>query len=285
MATAPGQTKPDGSYTPVQSFPSSAFTDEKALYQHAQNILLASDFHQEIVYTGVTSQWADTVLSKLDEDPDVGYLRKHYNSVTKTVWIRTMPTTIHDCHQRWFEQSEKAWYIAGQLTQAEFVNITHYAGTTTEWIGGPYAGSRKEPDLGVQVDNLSYPTFVIETGWSESLARLRDDMNLWLVGSSETNIVIILKWRRVANTIQVKGDLEVYRRDRNGIPSLQQSEVIFPAPPQAQAQLQQVLVSRRELFGRGIFQGSNANDVFSLPLDELRTVATEALARMRLLPA
>lgn len=75
MATARGQTKPDGSYTPVQSFPSSAFTDEKAFYQHARNILLASDFHQEIVYTGVTSQWADTVLSKLDEDPDVGYLR------------------------------------------------------------------------------------------------------------------------------------------------------------------------------------------------------------------
>jgi hypothetical protein len=58
------------------------------------------------------------------------FVRKHYNSVTKTVWIRTMPTTIHDCHQRWFEQSEKAWYIAGQLTQAEFVNITHYAGTS-----------------------------------------------------------------------------------------------------------------------------------------------------------
>lgn len=110
-------------------------------------------------------------------------------------------------------------------------------------------------------------------------------MSLWLVGSAETNVVIILKWRRVANTIQVKGDLEVYRRDRNGIPSLNQSEVIFPAPPQAQAQLQQVRLSRRELFGRGIFQGSNANDVFSLPLDELRTVATEALARMRLLPA
>lgn len=154
-----------------------------------------------------------------------------------------------------------------------------------KWIGGPYAGSRKEPDLGVQIDNLTYPTLVMETGWSESLTRLRADMNLWLVGSSDTNVVIILKWRRVANTVQVKGDLEVYRRDRNGIPFLQQSEVIFPAPPQALAQLQQVSLSRRELFGRGIFQGSNANDQFSLPLDELRTVATEALARMRLLPA
>ena len=76
MATAPGQTKHgDGSCTPVQSFPSLAFADEKVLYQHAKNILQKSDFHQEIVYTGVSSQWAKNVLDKLDEDPDIGYVR------------------------------------------------------------------------------------------------------------------------------------------------------------------------------------------------------------------
>lgn len=111
-------------------------------------------------------------------------------------------------------------------------------------------------------------------------------MNLWLVGSNgETNLVFILKWKTITGTISVRADLELYTLDRNGMPILQNTEVIFPGPPLAQAQTQQIALTRREIFGQTMLPGRNANDVFHLRLDALRTVAQDSLALMGLVPA
>lgn len=114
-------------------------------------------------------------------------------------------------------------------------------------IRGLYRDSRKEPDLLLRPENLKFRTFVIESGWSESYGRLRDDMNLWLVGGGEkTEAVLIIKWQVISNTITVKGYLEVYTRDNQTMPKLQQIEVNFPASP-PQAALQRVRLTRKML--------------------------------------
>jgi hypothetical protein len=40
-------------------------------------------------------------------------------------------------------------------------------------------------------------------------------------------VVILLKWARVGNLGHVKGSVEVYSLDTNGIPILRQTEVLF----------------------------------------------------------
>jgi hypothetical protein len=48
---------------------------------------------------------------------------------------------------------------------------------------------------------------------------------------------------------------------------------------------QRVRLTRRQLFGSTVFAGRNVNDVFSLEIDDLRVVASDALHLMGLQPA
>lgn len=217
-----------------------------------------------------------------------------------------MPTEIHDCHQDWVHNQKREWFRANLLTTNEDDYLGTRVGTSksslaqfydrsltilimiaaTEFVGGPYAGSRKEADLFIRPDTTKYPTFVIESCWSESYPQLENDMSLWLVGSQgNCNPVIIIKWTKSDTNNTVKGNLEIYTKDRQGMPHLSQSEVIFPRPPNPQAVAQQVSVTRRMLFGSHVFPGSNLNDVFDLSLNSLRDLATDSLRAMNLAPA
>jgi hypothetical protein len=84
---------------------------------------------------------------------------------------------------------------------------------------------------------------------------------------------------------QVKGDIYLYSPDAQGIPVLRQSEVVFPSPPAAQSQTQEIQLTRRMLFGPTMFPNTNPHDRFTLRLSSLRTYAAMALGHMGLVPA
>lgn len=66
----------------------------------------------------------------------------------------------------------------------------------------------------------------MESGWSESWNHLMDDMNLLLVGGDGAiNAVVILNWQLNRHTRLVSGFVELYVRDRNGMPVRRQREV------------------------------------------------------------
>jgi hypothetical protein len=81
---------------------------------------------------------------------------------------------------------------------------------------GSYTLSSKEPDLFVRPDSNNLPLVVVESGWSESFPRLRADKDLWLNGSTQVNVVIILKWYLISQN-RVKGTAEVWRRGAGGL--------------------------------------------------------------------
>ncbi|RHZ56961.1 hypothetical protein CDV55_102049 [Aspergillus turcosus] len=134
---------------------------------------------------------------------------------------------------------------------------------------------------------LTMPTFVVETGWSESRTQLLEDMNLWLVGvNGAVKAVLILIWRQVGNTTAVRGDAEYCTLDRTGtVPILIEQHRIFPAPAAPQAAMQTLNPTRRILFGTAMQPGLNPNDVFPMRFNELRNIARDALAEMGLVPA
>ncbi|KAN0069160.1 hypothetical protein V8E54_012789 [Elaphomyces granulatus] len=73
-----------------------------------------------------------------------------------------MPVEIHDCHQEWYHDSEDLWFVSGLLTLDGKMHLRARVGTTIEFIHGPYADSRKEPNLLIRADNLRLPKVVIE---------------------------------------------------------------------------------------------------------------------------
>jgi hypothetical protein len=136
----------------------------------------------------------------------------------------------------------------------------------------------------IRPDNQRLPTLVIESGWSESFPRLRNDLNLWLVGGAgAVKATIILKWQTVTGTNRVRGVAEFYTPDVNGIPVMRQREHIFPAP--SQSDTQEFTLTRRMLFASTIFTGRDPSDVVTLKLDRLRVVAKDGLSLMGLVPA
>lgn len=133
------------------------------------------------------------------------------------------------------------------------------------------------------VPGQTLPALTVEVGWSESYDNLREDMNRLLVGGNgNIKIVIIIKWTKEKNG-HVSGILELYRNDRQGIPRLQQTEVIFPMP--AGDPPQPLNIRRGELYGTAIQPGRNPNDILPLLVRNLRFHARINLDRMGLFHA
>lgn len=56
--------------------------------------------------------------------------RKHYNSVTDTIWIRIMPSELQNCHQEWIQHEKTYWQVEGLLTWPETRNLHFFVGTS-----------------------------------------------------------------------------------------------------------------------------------------------------------
>lgn len=96
-------------------------------------------------------------------------------------------------------------------------------------LQGIYEGARKEPNFSLHYDSQPLPTLAIESGWSEYLHRLHDDMRLWLIGGNpDVQVVFVLYWTKFAGTPQrIKGILEAWERDPTGTPYMKQQEVSY----------------------------------------------------------
>ncbi|GAB1196995.1 hypothetical protein APSETT444_006276 [Aspergillus pseudonomiae] len=202
---------------------------------------------------------------------------------TKVLRVIVMSTEIHDCVQDWWRLCELDLRDTGVLTSFEQIQLVARVGTTLMFQSGPYRGSQKEPDFFLRANNDRLPSFVIESGWSESWDDLMNDMNLLLVGGDgDISAVVILKWSLNRNPMLVEGAVELYVRDRNGMP------VIFPAPPQTQNP-QRLELTRKEIFGPHLLadpaRNGPPNAMVYLEISHLRLVATRALQLMTFTPA
>lgn len=87
---------------------------------------------------------------------------------------------------------------------------------------GAYEESRKEPDMMIRPGDQLHPSIVVEVGWSESYPHLERDMRLWIDGTREVNVVLIIKWSR---SRMVRGVVEAWVRGANGAPVKRQTSV------------------------------------------------------------
>ncbi|KAJ6150362.1 hypothetical protein N7471_001561 [Penicillium samsonianum] len=264
------------------------FVDQSDFESHILNAIRSASEPQVLVFTDVSSSWGERIVDLINETSDGHSTRKSYNSSIKVLRIRIMPTEVHDCCQDWWRVSEITLRDVGDLTGYEQAQIDVRVGTMLQFPWGPYTSSRKEPDLFVRSSCDRLPSFVIESGWSESWNALMNDMNLLLVGGNgDVRAVAILKWNLNRPTRLVSGFVELYVRDRNGIPVKRQREEIFPVPTETGTQ--RLELTRQEVFGPHLTpdpaRTQSPNTILYLEIEDLRAVALRALHRMDLSPA
>lgn len=167
------------------------------------------------------------------------------------------------------------------ITGNECDSIEQQAGTTITFTTGLFRGYIKESDFFWRHENAVYPSFVVETSWAESHTRLLEDMNhLFLASNGDIKVIMLVKFRKLTGN-RAKGHVEFYRRDRNGIPDLQQTEIIFPAP---NPPVTQIFNLKAHEFLGGYCTTARANNNIPIDIDLLRNRARRALARMGLTP-
>ena len=103
----------------------------------------------------------------------------------------------------------------------------HWLRIAIDDFGPPYIDSSKQLDQAIVPQNQIIPTVVVEAGWSESIPKLHQDMNLWLRGGAGfVQVVLLFKWTKITDD-RVKAFVEVFDLDPAGNERLLQAEVII----------------------------------------------------------
>ncbi|KAL1953804.1 hypothetical protein VTO42DRAFT_2265 [Malbranchea cinnamomea] len=244
-----------------------------------QDVLTASK-SSHLTYKQVDLSTGPLVIDALNNisELETRCPRLSYNSVTKTLDAEVMSTFTHDCHQEWLQREIRRMISSQFTTEAEFDScLKTMVESSFANFQSPYAGSRKEPDMAIKPRGVQgLPSFVIESGWTENLTDLHEDMRLWLIGGSgHVRLVLLLKWTKIPSK-RVIGVAESWSRDATGSPNLQETVVIFPEPHAGGAN-QTIRITRGQLFGAALPHGRNPADVFGLSVSTLRREAREAM--------
>ncbi|EZF71425.1 hypothetical protein H105_06390 [Trichophyton soudanense CBS 452.61] len=255
------------------------------LFTTIRNEILQARGYKDLVFENVPPEAGSLVIDSLDEDPDVenSCARLSYNSFTLTISITIMPTFLYEAHTAWLYREVSRMARSGFLTPSEEDSISFLKSPTFGGLQPPYSASRKEPDFALLPDGQSLPILVFETGWSESAPRLHHDKDLWLRGGRpEVQLVFLVKWSKSAGGV-VRGIIEVHGRNGVGEPQLLQTETIFPAPPNPEAQT--IPITRGQLMGPNLLAGRNPGDVHQLSVDLFRRAAGKLVLREGYTPA
>ncbi|OQD66887.1 hypothetical protein PENPOL_c004G05978 [Penicillium polonicum] len=108
-----------------------------------------------------------------------GLSQKTYDSTTDVLRVLTTPTAIHNCIQPWLYNQLFNWGIAGAITRYGEEMIHRESGTTLQIPSSPYRTSRKEPDFLFMIHGRLLPIVAVESGWSETMPRLQNDLNMF----------------------------------------------------------------------------------------------------------
>ncbi|KAB8210164.1 hypothetical protein BDV34DRAFT_237322 [Aspergillus parasiticus] len=252
---------------------------------HVTGQIRDSQYNFFLVYKGIQKTWIQDAWDYIEDNHEGRAVRKSYNTVTGDFSLKIMPTWVHNCIQPWQMECTSAWCENGLITREEFRELHTYAGTTLDLDQGPYRGSRKDPDLFILPTTCLHPCLAMESGWSEGLTEMENDMDMLLVGGNGAiKTVFIIEWRKHSDNYHVSGVVKVYKPDENGMPVQEgPDQVIFPRPADGQNQV--IGVARGDIFGGTPFRNRNPCDILEYSLDILREIATIALDRMGLVPA
>ncbi|KAJ8205217.1 hypothetical protein LV164_005625 [Aspergillus fumigatus] len=251
--------------------------DEQSFYKHLVSkifeVRATKDvFYAELVYDNIAPAWMENVRETL-ERTRAGFC-KSYNTLTLILRVVAMASLLHSVDQVWCHQCEIQWLVSAQLTQILTPEVY-------EFPDGQFAGLQKAPNVAINVPNAIMPIIVVESGWSGSLDRLREDADEWLVGGNgAVQAAVIINWTANRTTRRIRGVVELYTLDKSGMPRLQQREQIFPVPPGIQPGNQTITLTRRMIFGQSARPGADPGDILPLGIDRLRTIAQFGMATM-----
>ncbi|QSS66650.1 hypothetical protein I7I51_02840 [Histoplasma capsulatum] len=102
------------------------------LFNTIRKSILDTNHSIDLTFQNIAPTSGSLIVASLAEDPDIerSLPRLSYNSVTRVLTARIMPTHVHDCHQEWLCFELGQMRMAGFLSPAEARLIKFRVGTS-----------------------------------------------------------------------------------------------------------------------------------------------------------
>ncbi|KAI9042904.1 PQ loop repeat protein [Aspergillus affinis] len=171
--------------------------------------------------------------------------------------------------------AKSKYWLRRFFSHEEVDDIEHQGSPGFNSFKTPHDGCYKEPDSAfIHVNEMAWPCVVIESGVSESSAKLVRDRNIWLEGG-HVNAVLAMKFY-VQKNKTVTGKAQIFRPGGNNSPE----GIIFPAPSAAGPQAPQTIsFYRKDFYPNGqVPSGRDGNDEWKWDMDQLRIMVTRNMA-------
>ncbi|KAL7621358.1 hypothetical protein AAE478_008679 [Parahypoxylon ruwenzoriense] len=153
------------------------------------------DYEKPLVIKMSVGDWIE-LRHDLDLDSkDESYPRFSFDASTSTLIIQCVPNPIHQSITSILNEEimmSKATVPVNLRQQTRLL-----FGQDFQSFRGRWSGSKKRPDLGLQVRNVNNVMelkWVLEVGFSETVKQLGNYIRLWLEGSSQVSMVTIVKF-------------------------------------------------------------------------------------------
>ncbi|KAN0070702.1 hypothetical protein V8E54_010867 [Elaphomyces granulatus] len=258
------------------------------LFLHAKEELQkCNSLHLEAL-SGLSGDTAATLISNLEADKSIGEGRFRFNfDIATNTLSAFIPTYIHDSVQIAFQDLLKDMLKTGFLTWSQFEILSIYSGSRYQDFVGIHAGSTKEPDAGVLVDNRvlngqpsKCPIWLNECAYSDPKTKLNRDIRKWIDGpAGGVAWAVATNFNKRRNS-HVSGSVELYTN--NGTTVI--SKLIFPQPQNPIDD--RVQYTRNELFNNSVplELGQTPQDPYTVDIGIFRRRAAWAAEQMALVP-
>ncbi len=179
--------------------------------------------------SGLSGDTATTLISSLEADKSIGEGRFRFNfDIATNTLTAFMPTYIHDSVQIAFQDLLKDMLKTGFLTWNQYETLSVYSGSRYQDFVGLHAGSTKEPDAGVLVDNRvlngqpsKCPIWLNECAYSDPKTKLNRDIRKWIDGTAGGVAWAVATNFNKRRHSRVSGSVELYTN--NGTTAISKS--------------------------------------------------------------
>ncbi|RPA99926.1 hypothetical protein L873DRAFT_869219 [Choiromyces venosus 120613-1] len=135
-----------------------------------------------------------------------------------------MPSQLHECAAEWVHDMIVQARMEGIIPQGWRGTMRIRHSPTYKNFVGEYRGRWKEADLTIiplvgpdRVKKAKFPSVILESGWTETLAKLKDDARHWQVGSGqEVRVVLLVKFYQPNRQKRIRLDLFINRTRPGG---------------------------------------------------------------------
>ncbi|KAK6331711.1 hypothetical protein TWF718_002257 [Orbilia javanica] len=241
-----------------------------------------SDCNDYFFRDKICSREAEKIKEALLKNPMFQSSRARFTYDSRHMEIRiTRDNPLINVTSLWFDIHRARWHEEGKLTPILSDAITTFCGVESKHSTSAYPETITSPNYCILPWSKTYPSIVIESAFTQPLAHLEHQKEIWkLATNGETKVVIFGKFSKSPRGT-IMGDVYFHRMNDNGI-ATSSKYGIFPTPKTETPQF--IRVSVGEIYGGTCPRSLDPDAELMLSISKLRSMCQKIIRGSGMIP-